>query len=96
MGKLKDFKQKNCKNIFCKILQFLLFHHLTQLGVLILILLGSGIVVGTENSALPYYNFAFYTFWVSSGILLLIAIIGLIFGLIINPIRDKKKKKNDL
>lgn len=93
MGLLKKFKEKKCKTILCKVIQWLTFHHLTQMGIGILVLLVSGIVVGNMSE----YNPAFQT-WVniligSSVYLGIFVIVGLIFGLIINPIRAKREFK---
>lgn len=92
--KLKDFKNKKCKTIFGTILQFILFHHLTQIGIVVITLLTSGIIVGNGAEGSPLWNFAYNTMWVCSGILVLIILIGIFFAWIINPIRDKKNNKN--
>jgi uncharacterized membrane protein YqjE len=87
LDKLKEFKKKKL-GFFGTILQFLMFHNLSKLIALIIIM---------TVSAILYYNhnieFASYFFYASAGILVIFIIISIIFGWIINPIRDRRLNK---
>jgi len=65
-----------------------MFHNLSKLIALIIIM---------TVSAILYYNhnieFASYFFYASAGILVIFIIISIIFGWIINPIRDRRLNK---
>jgi uncharacterized membrane protein YqjE len=87
IDKLKDFKKKEL-GFFGTILQFLMFHNISKIIALLVIM---------SVSAILYYNhdilWAWYFFLPSAGILVLIVVISIIFGCIINPIRDRKITK---
>lgn len=89
MGKFKD---KECKTLFGKILQHILFHHYTQLGIVIFFLLLSGTLVGSLSETSTLFDISYLIFNICSVLLGLFVVFTLIFVWIINPIKNKKDK----
>ena len=87
LDKIKDFKKKEL-GFFGTILQFLMFHNLSKIIALLVIMTVSAVLYYNHNIEL-----ASYFFFASAGLLFLIVIISMIFGWIINPIRDRKLNK---
>lgn len=92
MIKLKKFKVKECKNVFCKALQLLLFHKLTQIlfGVGLILIGIIGFNITPEDTFIN--NLFSIIFVVGLGILAVFVLIMIAYAWIINPIRNKKKK----
>jgi len=87
IDKLKEFQKKEL-GFFGTALQYLMFHNISKMIALCVIMI---------ISAVLYYNhdilWAAYPFFGSAGILALIVVIAIIFGWIINPIRDRRITK---
>jgi len=85
--KLKEFRKKEL-GFFGTVLQFLMFHNISKMITLAVIMI---------ISAVLYYNHDFeqakWFFFGSAGTLAFVAFLGIIFGWIINPIRDRKITK---
>ena len=95
MGKLKDFKTKNCKSLFCKILQRLLFNKITQILTLIGIAIISAVIVGNTPEGSKISDICTVILASAGGLLALIAVVFIIFAWVINPIKSLLKKKDD-
>jgi hypothetical protein len=63
----------------------------TQLIILIITFLTSGVIVGYGVEGAPFWMFSYYLMWICAGIFGLLVVVGLIFVWIINPIRNKKE-----
>lgn len=93
MGKIKDFKTKDCKTLFGKIIQRLMFHQLTQLVVAAALVLISAIAFGFTDDGTVWNSFFSGMYSVGLIFLALFAVVAIIFAWIINPLRRWLKKK---
>lgn len=82
MGIIKDFKEKECKNIFCTITQLLIFNNLIKIIFLGVCLLTGAVGIGMVESNAIVFKILFGTGLIG---LIVFGIIQLIFAFIINP-----------
>lgn len=87
---LREQKTKECKTLFGKIVQMIVFHNLSRMGFFALLLLGGG---GLTNIP-SVENVGWVIMLIGAAGLAVHLLIALVYAWVINPIRDLKQRNN--
>lgn len=88
---LRKQKTKECKTLFGKIVQMIVFHNLSRIGFFALLLLGGG---GLTNIP-AIENIGWVVMLIGAAGLAIHVLIAIAYAWIINPIRSLKERKKE-